>query len=42
MLKISQSEAGEEEPFGIRPPTTIKPSEEEQPETTLCVKVFVG
>lgn len=29
MLKISQSEAGEEEPFGIRPPTTIKPSEED-------------
>ena len=29
MLKISQSETGEEEPFGIRPPTTIKPSEED-------------
>lgn len=28
MLKISQSEAGEEEPF-VRPPTTIKPSEED-------------
>ena len=29
MLKISQSEAGEEEPFGIRPATTMKPSSEE-------------
>jgi hypothetical protein len=29
MLKISQSEEGEEEPFEIRPPTTIKPSEED-------------
>lgn len=29
MLKISQSEAGEEEPFEIRPPTTMKPSSEE-------------
>ena len=29
MLKISQSEAGEEEPFEIRPATTMKPSSEE-------------